>query len=327
MASTRILVTGGAGYVGSHACKVLASRGLRPIVFDNLSRGYRALVKWGDFVAGDVRNRAEVRAALERHRIEAVMHFAALAYVGESVASPLEYYDVNVGGTHSVLGAMREAGVETIVLSSSCATYGTPDRMPITEATAQRPINPYGRSKLMAETLLADCAAAYGFRVASLRYFNAAGADPDGELCERHDPETHLIPLAILAATGRSGPLTIFGNDYPTPDGTCVRDFVHVSDLAEGHVLALAKLDAGARSLALNLGSGHGHSVRQVVDEVARATGREVPAGIGPRREGDPPVLVADVSRAKRILGFAAPRSDLATIVADALRSHQVHLG
>ncbi len=299
MASTRILVTGGAGFVGSHTCKALASHGLWPIVFDDLSRGHRELVKWGDFIAGNVRNRAEVHAALEHYKVDAVMHFAALAYVGESVNSPLEYYDVNVAGTRCVLSAMRETGVQTIVLSSSCATYGAPDRTPISETAPQRPINPYGRSKLMAETLLADCAAAYGFRVASLRYFNAAGADPDGELCERHDPETHLIPLAIMAATGRAGPLRIFGDDYPTPDGTCVRDFVHVTDLAEGHVRALAKLDAGANSLSINLGSGRGHSVKEVVGEVARASGREVPVEIGPRRQGDPPVLVADVSLAK----------------------------
>ena len=219
----------------------------------------------------------------------------------------------------------KRASKDERTRSSSCATYGAPDRTPISETAPQRPINPYGRSKLMAETFLADCAAAYGFRVASLRYFNAAGADPDGELCERHDPETHLVPLAIMAATGRAGPLRIFGDDYPTPDGTCVRDFVHVTDLAEGHVRALAKLDAGANSLSINLGSGRGHSVKEVVGEVARASGREVPVEIGPRRQGDPPVLVADVSLAKETFGFEPRRSDLAIIVEDALHSFRLH--
>ena len=230
-----VLVTGGAGFIGSHTCKKLAAHSFLPVAFDDLSRGHADFVRWGPLVRGDILDLAALNAAFERHRPVAVIHFAALAYVGESMSRPLDYYRVNVAGLVNVLKAMLHYGTCTIVFSSSCATYGIPDRLPITESAPQRPINPYGRSKLAGEQILADALGAEGLRVAMLRYFNAAGADPEGELVERHNPETHLIPLAIDAATGRGNALRIFGTDYPTADGTCERDFIHVSDLAAAH--------------------------------------------------------------------------------------------
>jgi UDP-arabinose 4-epimerase len=316
-----VLVTGGAGFIGSHTCKALVAAGFLPVAFDDLSRGHADLVRWGPLVRGDILDAAALDAAFARHRPGAVIHFAALAYVGESMTAPLSYYRVNVAGLVSVVEAMLRHGVRTIVFSSSCATYGIPDALPIAEDAPQRPINPYGRSKLAGEQILADARAAQGLRVAVLRYFNAAGADPDGDLPERHDPETHLIPLAIDAATGRGAPLSIFGTDYPTADGTCERDYIHVSDLAAAHVEALRRLDTGTAALTLNLGTGKAASVRSVIAAVERITGRAVPLVHAARREGDPPVLVADASLACEVVGFAPRLSNLDTIVTTAWRA------
>lgn len=317
----KVLVTGGAGFIGSHACKALARAGFQPVVFDNLSTGNRDAVRWGQFVPGDVRDAGGVLQALKEHRISAVMHFAASAYVGESVSNPALYYDNNVVGMSSLLDACRTAGIEQVVFSSSCATYGHPDTLPITEATPQAPINPYGRTKLICEQMLADFRAAYGLQSIALRYFNAAGADPEGELAERHDPETHLIPLALLSAAGRRGPLQVFGTDYDTPDGTCIRDYIHVSDLAAAHVAALKHLFDGGETPAVNLGTGRGHSIREVLRAIRQVTGADVPVIHAPRRAGDPPELVADTSLAAKLLGFAPNFPDLRDMIAHAAPS------
>jgi UDP-arabinose 4-epimerase len=316
-----VLVTGGAGFIGSHTCKALAAHGFLPVAFDDLSRGHADFVRWGPLVKGDILEAAALDAAFEQHRPGAVIHFAALAYVGESMSRPLDYYRVNVAGLVNVLEAMLRHGSRAIVFSSSCATYGIPDRLPIVESAPQRPINPYGRSKLAGEQILADARAAEGLRVAMLRYFNAAGADPKGELVERHNPETHLIPLAIDAATGHGPPLQIFGTDYPTADGTCERDFVHVSDLAAAHVEALRHLNAGTSSLTLNLGTGKATSIRSVIEAVERVTDHAVPVVHAARRPGDPPVLIADVSLAHDLIGFRQRLSDIDTIVETAWRA------
>jgi len=315
MAAARVLVTGGAGFIGSHACKALASEGFTPVTLDNLCTGNREDVRWGPFVEADMRDTGAVEQALEAHAIDVVMHFAAFAYVGESMVKPSEYYDNNVGGTLSLLQACRSRGVDKIVFSSSCATYGIPETLPITEDAPQAPISPYGRTKLIGEQMLGDFSRAYGTRHVILRYFNACGADPEGELSEKHRPETHLIPLALMAAGGRLERLDIYGDDYPTPDGTCIRDYVHVSDLAAGHVAALRHLLGGGPNLALNLGSGTGHSILEVMRAIREVTGREVPVRMGPRRPGDPPVLCADTARAERELGFRPRFSDLATVI------------
>jgi UDP-arabinose 4-epimerase len=316
-----VLVTGGAGFVGSHTCKTLAAHGFLPVAFDDLSRGHPDFVRWGPLVKGDILDVAALNAAFERHRPGAVIHFAALAYVGESMSRPLPYYRVNVAGLLNVLDAMLRYGTSTIVFSSSCATYGIPDRLPIAATAPQRPINPYGRSKLAGEQILADARFAEGLRVAILRYFNAAGADPAGELVERHNPETHLVPLAIDAATGRGPALQIFGTDYPTADGTCERDFVHVSDLAAAHVEALRYLDSVNPSLIVNLGTGKATSVRSIITAVERVTGRAVPVVHSARRIGDPPILVADPSLACELIGFEPRLSDIDTIVATAWKA------
>jgi len=318
-----ILVTGGAGYVGAHACKALAAEGFRPVVLDNLVYGHEAAVRWGPFERGDTADRQRLDDVFARHRPVAVMHFAAFAYVGESVADPGKYYRNNVAGTLTLLEAMRDHGVRAFVFSSTCATYGVPGRVPIVETDPQAPINPYGMSKLMVEAMLRDFDHAHGLKSAALRYFNAAGADPDGEIGEAHDPETHLIPLALDAVAGIGPPLTVFGEDYATADGTCVRDYIHVADLADAHVAALRALLGGAPSKAYNLGTGNGFSVRQVLDAVAKVTGRAVPHQVGPRRPGDPPELVADPSLANRELGWRPRLSDLDTIVATAWAWHQ----
>jgi UDP-arabinose 4-epimerase len=322
-----VLVTGGAGFIGSHTCKTLAAQGFLPVAFDDLSRGHADLVRWGPLVRGDILDLPALNAAFERHRPSAVIHFAALAYVGESMSRPLAYYRVNVAGLVNVLEAMLRYGTRTIVFSSSCATYGIPDRLPIAESAPQRPINPYGRSKLAGEQILADAHNAHGWRIAMLRYFNAAGADPEGELVERHNPETHLIPLAIDAARGHGPPLQIFGTDYATADGTCERDFVHVSDLAAAHVEALRHLNEGKgnSSLILNLGTGRASSIRSVISAVERVTGRAVPIIHAARRPGDPAVLLADASRARDIIGFKPQLSDLDTVVATAWRARLRH--
>lgn len=315
-----ILVTGGAGYIGSHACKALAAEGFHPVTLDNLSTGNRDAIKWGPLVEGDIRDTALVSKVLSRHQIRAVMHFAAKAYVGESIDDPALYYDTNVGGTISMLGACRKAGIRDFIFSSSCATYGIPEKLPITETTPQRPLSPYGWSKFMGERMIMDHGRAYGLRHVILRYFNAAGADPDGELAERHDPETHLVPLALMAAHGKRAGLDLLGSDYPTPDGTCIRDFVHVTDLARAHVNALSYLLGGGRSVALNIGSGQGYSILEIVAEVERTSGRKIILRHMPRRAGDPPKLIADVARAKSVLGFTTQHSDIGRIIDHAAR-------
>ena len=320
--SPSILVTGGAGYIGSHACKALARAGYQPIVYDNLSRGHREAVRWGPLIEGDLADRPRLEAVLKSERIEAVMHFAAFAYVGESVADPALYYRNNLGGSLALFEAMRGAGVARIVFSSTCATYGLPEKMPIDEGAPQLPINPYGETKLAIERALRWYDEGHGLRSVSLRYFNAAGADPEGEIGEAHDPETHLIPLAVETALGRRAALDVYGTDYPTPDGTAIRDYIHVQDLAEAHVRALAYLEAGKPSLALNLGTGSGYSVREVIAATEAASGQRVERREAPRRAGDPPVLVADVRRAAATLGWRAAVSDLATIVRTALAWH-----
>ena len=322
-----VLVTGGAGYIGSHGCKALAGAGAVPIVYDNLEYGHEWAVKWGPLERGDIGDRARLDAVIGRYKPQAVVHFAAYAYVGESVGDPGKYYRNNVAGTLTILEAMRDHGIARIVFSSTCATYGTPARLPITEETPQAPINPYGRSKLMVEQMLADFSRAHGIGWTALRYFNAAGADAGAGIGESHDPETHLIPLVLDAAYGLREAITIFGTDYDTPDGTCIRDYVHVSDLADAHVLALAALNSGGASGAFNLGTDSGHSVREVIAAVEQATGRTVPVVEGPRREGDPAVLVADAARARNELGWTPRHGELRDIVASAARWHGQSMG
>jgi UDP-glucose-4-epimerase GalE len=313
-----ILVTGGAGYIGSHAAKALAASGYEPVVFDNLVYGHREAVRWGPLVEGDLADRALLAETLRRHDIAAVMHFAAYAYVGESMTKPGLYFANNVGNSLGLLEAMREAGLRHIVFSSTCATYGIPDSVPIRETLPQRPVNPYGESKLMVERMLHWFGVAHGLSHVALRYFNAAGADPEGETGECHDPETHLIPLVLDAALGRSVGIDVYGTDYPTPDGTAIRDYIHVTDLADAHVRALRYLEAGGASTALNLATGQGHSVREVIAAAERVTGRRVPRREVARRPGDPPALVADASRARAVLGWTPHLSDLDTILATA---------
>jgi len=322
-----VLVTGGAGYIGSHACKALAAAGYVPVTLDNLSYGHRSAVRWGPFVHGDILDRAALDAALRAWKPVAVMHFASLIFVGESVTQPGKYYRNNVAGTLNLLEAMRDQGVDQLVFSSTCATYGVPESMPITEDHPQRPINPYGESKLMAEHLMRDFGAAHGLRTICLRYFNAAGADPEGETGEAHDPETHLIPLVLDAAAGVRPDVTVFGDDYPTPDGTCIRDYIHVTDLAQAHVLALQALQAGAPSAAYNAGNGKGFSVRQVLDTVEQVTGRKAPVRFGPRRDGDAVALVGDASRIRSELGWQPQHADLGEIIETAWRWHQRQQG
>lgn len=315
-----VLVTGGAGYVGSHACKALAAAGYVPVTYDDLSTGHPDLVKWGPLEEGSLADGERLADVLSRHRPVAALHFAARSLVGESVREPAATYRTNVAATLTLLDALRRFGVEALVFSSTCATYGLPDRVPITEDTPQAPINPYGWSKLMVERLLADHGAAYGLQWAALRYFNAAGADEAGDTGEDHRPETHLIPRALLAAAGEVAALDLYGTDWPTPDGTCIRDYVHVSDLARWHVAALQHLLAGKGSVALNLGSGRGWSVRQVLRAVEEVTGRAVPVRLAARRAGDPPVLVADSSRARALLGAEPHYADIEPIVDTAWR-------
>jgi UDP-arabinose 4-epimerase len=318
MARIPVIVTGGAGFIGSHACKCLAAEGYLPVTVDNLVTGHADAVKWGPFERVDVRDTTKLTKVISRYSARAVMHFAASAYVGESVFAPDRYHDNNVGGLMSVLRAMKASGADLIVNSSSCATYGIPDHVPIREGDLQKPINPYGRTKLIGEMMIQDQAAAFGLRFAILRYFNAAGADPDGDLAERHDPETHLIPLALKAATQGGPALRVFGRDYPTPDGTCIRDYIHVTDLATAHLSALRHLEAGGEDLTLNLGTGRGLSILDICAAIARVTGRRVALQDAPRRPGDPPALIADASKAVRLLGFGTPRSAIDTIIRDA---------
>lgn len=318
-----ILVTGGAGYIGSHACKALAALGYTPITYDNLSNGNAWAVKWGPIEHGDLLDRGRLDEVIAKYRPGAVMHFAALAYVGESVTQPKDYYRTNVAGTLSLLEAALHHDIKNFVFSSTCATYGIPDVDLICEQTPQEPINPYGATKLIVEGMLRDFERAYGLRWTALRYFNAAGADFEGEIGEAHDPETHLIPLVLDAASGRRKDITIFGTDYDTEDGTCVRDYIHVVDLADAHVLALKAIEAGAENNAFNLGVGKGYSVRQVIETSERMTNLKVPVVQGNRREGDPASLVADASKAREILGWQATRSDLDSIVRSAWNWHK----
>lgn len=317
-----VLVTGGAGYIGSHACKALSNAGYLPVTVDNLSSGHRDFVKWGPLFEADIRDSVVLNDAFAEHRPVAVMHFAAHAYVGESVADPQKYYDNNVTGSLSLLAAARRAGVQRIVFSSTCATYGQPDNLPITEDTPQRPINPYGRSKLMIEEMLSDFDTAYGMRSIALRYFNACGADPDGEIGEDHDPELHLIPRVIYRAMGKNIDLTVFGTDYPTPDGTALRDYIHVTDLAEAHVLALRRLIDTDHSDRINLGVGRSYSVLEVIEAARAVSGHIFTYETALKRSGDPVELLASVARAKEQLGFTASRSSLDDILTTAFAWH-----
>ncbi|MBL8571874.1 MAG: UDP-glucose 4-epimerase GalE [Phreatobacter sp.] len=317
-----VLVAGGAGYVGAHVCKALARAGHHPVVLDSLAHGHREAVRWGPLVEADIADRAAVGRAIGSHRIDAVMHFAAWIFVGESMTSPLKYFANNLGGSLALLDAAMAAGVRRVVFSSTAAVYGEPRQVPIPESHPTEPINPYGESKLMVERVLRWLDRQQGLRFAALRYFNASGADPDAEIGERHDPETHLVPLAILAALGKAPALNIFGDDYDTPDGTAIRDYIHVADLAGAHVAALEHLAAGGASLTLNLGGGSGTSVREIVDAVARVGGRPVPASFAPRRPGDPPRLVADIAAARAALAWSPRHSDIDTIVRTAWAWH-----
>jgi UDP-arabinose 4-epimerase len=317
-----VLVTGGAGYIGSHTCKALARAGYRPVAYDNLEYGHRWAVKWGPIEIGNILDRGRLDEVIAKYRPVAVMHFAAYAYVGESVLDPAKYYRNNVVGSLTLLEAMRDGGVDALVLSSTCATYGIPLRVPIPEDHPQHPINSYGSSKLMIERMLADFEAAYGMCHYSLRYFNAAGADPDGEIGEDHDPETHLIPLAIRAVLGGTETLKIFGTDYETADGTCIRDYIHVADLADAHLKALEALLQTRVSRSLNLGTGNGYSVQEVINVLGEIAARPVPVTVAARRPGDPPILIADAAAARSLLGWKPSYSDLRTILETAWKWH-----
>lgn len=319
----KILVFGGAGYIGSHTCKVLAEQGFTPVVFDNLSEGYRDFVQWGDLIEADILDSDAVRSAMRTVRPTALIHFAAFAYVGESVTDPAKYYRNNVAGSLNIADAARLEGNVPVIFSSTCATYGIPAKVPIDESTRQNPINPYGRSKLMVENILDDFGAAYGLKSVCLRYFNACGADPDGAVGEAHRDETHLIPRAIFSLMGKIRDFAIFGGDYDTPDGSPIRDYIHVLDLAEAHVLALKHLLSGGQSEKINIGTGTGYSVFELIEKLEAVTGRHVPRTVGPKRAGDPPSLVADASKAKALLGFAPRYSDLETVLRTA---HDWHM-
>ncbi|WP_187972756.1 UDP-glucose 4-epimerase GalE [Aquibium microcysteis] len=316
-----ILVVGGAGYIGAHCCLDLAGRGHLPVVYDNLSNGHEEFVRWGPLEVGDLHDRDRLREVLARHQPAAIIHFAALIEVGQSLLDPLSFYDNNVGGTIALLSAASEAGIHRLVFSSTCATYGVPDATPMAEEHRQVPINPYGRSKLMVERILSDLDDIRGLRSVVLRYFNAAGADEEGRIGEWHDPETHAIPIAIEAAMGRRAGFTINGSDYDTRDGTCIRDFVHVMDLADAHTRAVEHLLAGGTSATVNLGTGTGTSLRELLDVVRKVSGRDVPVSLGPRRDGDSPSLVADNRRARALLGWE-PKRSIEDIVASAWRWH-----
>ena len=317
-APPRLLVVGGAGYIGSHMVKHLLRRGCDVVTFDNLSTGHRDAVLGGEFVLGDLADRDALDALFSQYQFDAVFHFASFIQVGESVKEPAKYYANNVVNTLKLLDAMVAHGVGRFVFSSTAAVYGEPAYTPIDEAHPKQPINPYGKTKWMVEQILEDYDRAYGLRSIALRYFNAAGADPEGQLGERHDPETHLIPLVLQAASGRRPHISVFGRDYDTPDGTCIRDYIHVADLADAHWLALDKLMQGAASAAYNLGNGNGFSVQQVIDTAASVTGRPIPVVDAPRRDGDPARLVADSTAARQALNWQPVRDDLATIIEDA---------
>ncbi|ELS05171.1 UDP-glucose-4-epimerase [Xenococcus sp. PCC 7305] len=321
-----ILVTGGAGYIGSHAVLALQKLGHEVIILDNLVYGHQDLVTEvlkTKLVIGDTNDSILLKQIFNQHKIDAVMHFAAYAYVGESVTQPAKYYRNNVVGTLTLLEEMLAAGVDKFIFSSTCATYGVPEKVPIVEDQPQNPINPYGTSKLMVEKILQDFSAAYNFRSVCLRYFNAAGADPDGLLGEDHDPETHLIPLVLQTALGDRESISIFGTDYDTPDGSCIRDYIHVADLAQAHVLALEYLEKNGATDMFNLGNGHGFSVKEVIATARKITGREIKAVECDRRPGDPPILVGSGAKARKILGWQSQYSRLEDILTHAWRWHQ----
>lgn len=319
-----ILVVGGAGYIGSYMCKYLSKRGYQPVVLDNLIYGHKEAVKWGPLFEGAMSDTALLDHIFSEHRIAAVMHFAAFCYVGESVTAPAKYYQNNVAATITLLEQMEKNRIPNFIFSSSCATYGEPVEIPITEAHPQQPINPYGKTKLMVEQILEDFETAYGIRSVALRYFNAAGADPEAEVGEDHDPETHLIPLALQAAMGQRE-LSIFGDDYPTRDGTCIRDYIHIDDLAQAHLLALEGLLDNKPGARYNLGNGDGYSVKEVIETAARVTGKAIPAKIVERRAGDPAVLIGSSQKAMKELGWRPGFADLRTIIETAWKWHQAH--
>lgn len=322
----QVLVTGGAGYIASHAVRALQRAGHAPIALDNLSRGHRrAVPPEVPFVELDVRRTDDLTQVLKEHRVECVLHFAALAYVGESVSEPLVYYDNNTAGTLSVLQAIERAGVPRLVFSSTCATYGVPEELPLRETAPQQPINPYGISKLVSEWMIRDYAATRpSFAHAALRYFNVAGAADDGSLGEVHTPEPHLIPAILHVALGRGDKVTVFGDDYPTPDGTCIRDYIHVEDLVEAHVRVMERLEPGDRRI-YNLGIGRGYSVKEVIDAAERVVGKALPVEKGPRRPGDPPVLYSDPSKIAQELDWRAQRTDIEDIIRSAYRWFRDH--
>ncbi len=315
-----ILVAGGAGYIGSQTCKALKTAGYLPVTLDNLSTGYEQAVKFGPFVRGDLRDRALVQETVAKYGVQGALHFAAYSLVGESVGNPAKYYDNNVGAANAFASALIGAGVQAFVFSSTAATYGVPTASPIPEDHPTVPINPYGASKLAFEGALRWLGEAHPFRWTALRYFNAAGADLDGEVGESHEPETHLIPNLCKAALGTGAALTVFGQDYPTPDGTPIRDYIHVADLAEAHVLAIRRLIDGGESGVFNVGTGEGATVMQIIAAAEKVLGMKVPYSVGPRRAGDPPSLVADASRLKQAFGWRAKYSDLETIIRTAAR-------
>ena len=313
-----IFVTGGAGYVGSHCCKEFAAQGWNVVVYDNLSRGWRDLARWGELVEGDILDRDALQSALTAAKPDVLAHFAALTYVGESVEDPALYYRNNTLGTFNILESMRAVGVDKMIFSSTAATYGVPHQVPMPEDHPQQPINPYGWSKLMVERMMDDYARAYGLRFASLRYFNAAGASPDGEIGERHEPETHVIPLAAKGALSSDYAFTIFGDDFDTRDGTCVRDYIHVCDLGRAHAAAAKYLMDGGAAEFFNLGTGEGTTVKEIADAIEKVSGKPLPRKIGPRRAGDPAVLVASNAKAKAKLGWEPTQSSVDEIVQSA---------
>jgi UDP-glucose 4-epimerase len=326
MANPTILVTGGAGYIGSHAVLALQDAGYEVVILDNLVYGHRELVETVlkvELIEGDIANRTLLDQIFQSREIAAVMHFAAYAYVGESVSQPAKYYRNNVVGTLTLLEAMCDAGIKNFVFSSTCATYGVPEQIPVVENQRQQPINPYGMTKLMVEHILDDFDHAYGLKSVRFRYFNAAGADPEGRLGEDHSPETHILPLVLLTAMGKRDSISIYGTDYDTPDGTCIRDYIHVSDLAQAHVLGLEYLLKGGNTDVFNLGNGQGFSIREVIEAARVVTGRPIPVTLADRRPGDPPVLVGSGEKAQRILGWQPEYADLKTILAHAWQWHQ----
>ena len=318
-----ILVTGGAGYIGSHCCKELHRRGYTPVTLDNLVYGHRANVRWGPFFEGSIDDHKILDRIFNLHRIKAVLHFAAFAYVGESVTDPKKYYQNNLKKTIGLLDALITNGVKHVIFSSSCATYGSPNQVPIDESHPQHPINPYGKTKYMVEEILKDYSHAYPFSYMSLRYFNAAGADMDSEIGENHDPETHLIPLVLDVAKGRSSKVNVFGTDYDTQDGSCIRDYIHVTDLADAHVLALERLLEGHQSEFINLGTGEGYSVLQVIETASKVTGIDISYAVTDRRQGDPAVLIASNTKALDVLGWSPRYPGLETIISSAWKWHR----